>query len=178
MPYRPPSWSGDRQPVAEAWTPGWATASATQTATTKVTSEMPRDIDLAASAVNPSASLRERAANDRPPAGGDERSRARPGQSWNSVHEWNKMDKLNNRERGKEREYEFGEFERRILGAGRMATALAGGFVREDLVPVGRIAASDPSEPARARFEHAVPGTRICVENTEVPVAAMLFSWR
>jgi pyrroline-5-carboxylate reductase len=55
-----------------------------------------------------------------------------------------------------------------FLGAGRMATALAGGFVRAGLVPAGMIAASDPSEPARARFQDAVPGSKVCDENAEV----------
>jgi len=55
-----------------------------------------------------------------------------------------------------------------FLGAGRMATALAGGVVRADLVPAGMIAASDPSEPARTGFENAVPGAHTCEENAEV----------
>jgi pyrroline-5-carboxylate reductase len=43
-----------------------------------------------------------------------------------------------------------------FLGAGKMATALAGGFVRAGLVPAGDIMASDPSPAACAAFAEKV----------------------
>jgi len=39
-----------------------------------------------------------------------------------------------------------------FLGAGKMATALARGFVRAGLFTAGKVIASDPSEGARASF--------------------------
>ena len=55
-----------------------------------------------------------------------------------------------------------------FLGAGRMATALAGAFVRTGLVPADRIAASDPSSGARASFTEAVLGARAMDDNIVV----------
>ena len=54
-----------------------------------------------------------------------------------------------------------------FLGAGKMATALAQGFVRAGLVPAGQIMASDPSEAARAAFAKAV-GATTTASNAEV----------
>ena len=39
-----------------------------------------------------------------------------------------------------------------FLGAGKMATALAKGFIRAQLVTAKQVMASDPSETARASF--------------------------
>jgi len=55
-----------------------------------------------------------------------------------------------------------------FIGAGRMATALAEGFVRANLVPPEAILASDPSEVARLAFGRAVPGAAIFEDNTAV----------
>jgi pyrroline-5-carboxylate reductase len=46
-----------------------------------------------------------------------------------------------------------------FLGAGKMATALAGGFVRAGLCAPGNILASDPVEAARSAFAKATGGT-------------------
>lgn len=46
-----------------------------------------------------------------------------------------------------------------------MATALARGLVRAEVVPAGSIAASDPSEEARKAFVREVPGTIVEVDN-------------
>jgi pyrroline-5-carboxylate reductase len=48
-----------------------------------------------------------------------------------------------------------------LMGAGRMATALARGFVRAEIVPAGSIVATDPSEEARKAFSGEVPGTTV-----------------
>ncbi|MBN1853339.1 MAG: pyrroline-5-carboxylate reductase [Pirellulales bacterium] len=55
-----------------------------------------------------------------------------------------------------------------FLGTGRMATALAAGFVRAGLVASEQIAGSDPDETARHRFSEVVPGVEIGDRNTEV----------
>jgi pyrroline-5-carboxylate reductase len=54
-----------------------------------------------------------------------------------------------------------------FLGAGKMATALAGGFVKAGLVTARQIIASDTSEPARAAFAKAV-GAKTTVSNPDV----------
>ncbi len=54
-----------------------------------------------------------------------------------------------------------------FLGAGRMATALARGFVRAGLVSVKRTLASDPSPAARAAFTKTT-GARATASNAEV----------
>ena len=54
-----------------------------------------------------------------------------------------------------------------FLGAGKMATALARGFVRAGLVTPGQVTASDPSAAARAAFAKEV-GAKTTVSNAEV----------
>ena len=54
-----------------------------------------------------------------------------------------------------------------FLGAGKMATALARGFVRARLVTPKQVMASDPSRAARAVFAKAV-GARTTTSNAEV----------
>ena len=54
-----------------------------------------------------------------------------------------------------------------FLGAGKMATALARGFIRAGLVTTGEVIASDPSEAARAAFGKEV-GAKTTVSNPEV----------
>lgn len=61
-----------------------------------------------------------------------------------------------------------------FIGAGRMATALAEGFVRANLVRPEAILASDPSESARLAFGRAVPGATIYEENTLVASHAQI----
>ena len=46
-----------------------------------------------------------------------------------------------------------------LMGAGRMATALARGLVRAEMVPAGAIVACDPSADARKAFASEIPGT-------------------
>jgi pyrroline-5-carboxylate reductase len=58
-----------------------------------------------------------------------------------------------------------------FLGAGKMATALAKGFVQAGLLPPGQIMASDPSESARAQFAQAV-GARTTGRNLDLPAFA------
>jgi pyrroline-5-carboxylate reductase len=58
-----------------------------------------------------------------------------------------------------------------FLGAGRMATALAKGFVQRGLLSGHEILASDPQESARAQFAEAV-GARTTGQNLEVPAFA------
>ncbi len=55
-----------------------------------------------------------------------------------------------------------------FIGAGRMATALARGFVQAELLAANQIVASDPSEAAREAFTGEVPGATIVTENTPV----------
>jgi pyrroline-5-carboxylate reductase len=54
-----------------------------------------------------------------------------------------------------------------FLGAGKMATALAKGFVRAELVLPGEIIASDPHDAARQHFTDEV-GARTVTVNSEV----------
>lgn len=54
-----------------------------------------------------------------------------------------------------------------FIGAGKMATALAGGFIRAGLVSEAQVIASDPSEPARAGFSRETHG-RTTGSNAEV----------
>lgn len=54
-----------------------------------------------------------------------------------------------------------------FLGAGKMATALAQGFVRAQITSRDSLIASDPVDGARAQFEKGV-GALICATNTEV----------
>lgn len=57
-----------------------------------------------------------------------------------------------------------------FLGAGQMATALAGGWAKAGLVNVAASRASDPFPAARERFEHAT-GVRAVATNAEVAAA-------
>ena len=54
-----------------------------------------------------------------------------------------------------------------FLGAGKMATALAGGFIRAGLVSAKQVIASDVSEAARASFANEV-GAKTTACNVEV----------
>jgi len=59
-----------------------------------------------------------------------------------------------------------------MIGAGRMATALASGFVRARLLVPESLVASDPSDDARAAFARAVPGAKVVRENESVVAQA------
>jgi pyrroline-5-carboxylate reductase len=52
-----------------------------------------------------------------------------------------------------------------LIGSGRMATALARGWVRSGLQPAWAITASDPSATARTTFAREVPGSTVIDEN-------------
>jgi pyrroline-5-carboxylate reductase len=52
-----------------------------------------------------------------------------------------------------------------MVGAGRMATALARGFVAAELVPPTALVASDPVVATREAFEREVPGARVIAAN-------------
>ena len=54
-----------------------------------------------------------------------------------------------------------------FLGAGKMATALARGFIRAGILTASRVIASDPSEAARALFAKEV-GAKTTASNLEV----------
>jgi pyrroline-5-carboxylate reductase len=56
-----------------------------------------------------------------------------------------------------------------FVGAGRMATALARGFVATRLLDAASLVASDPSGDARERFAEAVPGAAVGGDNGRVP---------
>jgi pyrroline-5-carboxylate reductase len=58
------------------------------------------------------------------------------------------------------------------IGAGRMATALARGFVGSKTVAPDAIVAADPSEAARAAFVREVPGATIGRDNATVAGSA------
>jgi pyrroline-5-carboxylate reductase len=55
-----------------------------------------------------------------------------------------------------------------LIGAGRMATALARGFVRAEMVRPESILASDPSEAARDSFVDQIPGATVSAANQPV----------
>jgi pyrroline-5-carboxylate reductase len=55
-----------------------------------------------------------------------------------------------------------------FIGAGRMATALAQGFVSSATIAPDAIIASDPSQDARSAFLSAVPGANIVPHNQAV----------
>jgi pyrroline-5-carboxylate reductase len=59
-----------------------------------------------------------------------------------------------------------------FIGAGRMATALARGFVRSETVAPEAIVAADPSEAARAAFVREVPGAIVGGDNAAVAAKA------
>ena len=54
-----------------------------------------------------------------------------------------------------------------LMGAGRMATALARGFVQAGIVPARAIQASDPSAEARRAFTGEVPGSLVAADNVK-----------
>jgi len=58
-----------------------------------------------------------------------------------------------------------------FLGAGKMATALARGFIKAGLVTAGQIIASDPIEPARDAFSRDA-GTKVTASNADVAMFA------
>jgi pyrroline-5-carboxylate reductase len=55
-----------------------------------------------------------------------------------------------------------------LIGAGRMATALARGFIKAGIVQSEAIRASDPVAAAREAFEREVPGARVSDDNKSV----------
>jgi pyrroline-5-carboxylate reductase len=59
-----------------------------------------------------------------------------------------------------------------LIGAGRMATALARGFVDANVVRAAAISASDPSDAARESFACEVPGATILNDNQAVAARA------
>jgi pyrroline-5-carboxylate reductase len=61
-----------------------------------------------------------------------------------------------------------------FLGAGKMATALARGFVRAKLVPASQITASDPSAAARAAFAKEVGAKTTASNQDAAKFAAIL----
>src|SRR5215207_9724091 len=52
-----------------------------------------------------------------------------------------------------------------LMGAGRMATALARGLVRAQIVPASAIVACGPSSDARKAFLSEIPGTTVEAAN-------------
>lgn len=62
-----------------------------------------------------------------------------------------------------------------FIGSGRMAQALARGFVEAGLVPVSSIRASDPFEGARDAFAELVPGSDVSDSNAGVVKSDVLF---
>ena len=61
-----------------------------------------------------------------------------------------------------------------FVGAGQMARALAGGFVRAGLIAPGQVLAADPSGEALDGFSQAVTGCLCCATNAEVARGADL----
>jgi pyrroline-5-carboxylate reductase len=59
-----------------------------------------------------------------------------------------------------------------MIGAGRMATALARGFIEARVVAADKIAASDPVAAAREAFAREVAGVKVGDENASVVKAA------
>jgi pyrroline-5-carboxylate reductase len=66
-----------------------------------------------------------------------------------------------------------------LIGAGRMATALARGFINAGIVAPGEIRASDPIAASREAFEREAPGVQVgddnksIVERAEVVILAV-----
>src|SRR5689334_11283838 len=60
-----------------------------------------------------------------------------------------------------------------FLGAGRMATALAKGFLQAGLTTADQLVSSDPSEAARKAFQREAGGT-ITTSNVDVLRAARI----
>lgn len=62
-----------------------------------------------------------------------------------------------------------------MMGAGRMATALARGLVRAEMVTAASIVACDPSDEARQAFAAEIPGTVVAASNsTDVAKAGVV----
>lgn len=61
-----------------------------------------------------------------------------------------------------------------FVGAGQMARALAGGFVRAGLIAPQAVLAADPSSAALDGFSQAIVGSRTCASNVEVARGADL----
>jgi len=59
-----------------------------------------------------------------------------------------------------------------LIGAGRMATALARGFLRAKLVVPSSLVVSDPDATARTRFASEMSGTTVVDDNKKVAAAA------
>ncbi len=59
-----------------------------------------------------------------------------------------------------------------FIGAGQMARALAGGFVKAGLVGPSQIVAADPVESAVQAFREAVPGASVAADNGAVANSA------
>lgn len=59
-----------------------------------------------------------------------------------------------------------------FIGAGQMARALAGGFVRAGLIAPARVIAADPVADAVAAFMQAVPGSQGAADNKTVAAGA------
>ena len=59
-----------------------------------------------------------------------------------------------------------------MIGAGRMATALARGFIEAHVVAADKIAASDPVAAAREAFSRDVAGVKVSDDNASVVEAA------
>lgn len=59
-----------------------------------------------------------------------------------------------------------------FIGAGRMATALAGGLVEVGLAEAGQVIASDPSPAIRDKFAAENPSVAVTADNAEVAAAA------
>jgi pyrroline-5-carboxylate reductase len=55
-----------------------------------------------------------------------------------------------------------------LIGAGRMATALARGFIEAGILKADQMRASDPVPEARDAFERAVPGVQVGTDNAAV----------
>lgn len=55
-----------------------------------------------------------------------------------------------------------------LIGAGRMATALARGFINARIMRAEAIRASDPVPAAREAFEREVPGVQVADDNTSI----------
>jgi pyrroline-5-carboxylate reductase len=59
-----------------------------------------------------------------------------------------------------------------MIGSGQMATALASGLVRAELIAAESILASDPVAASRKNFERCVPGTSVVDNNQHVAAQA------
>ena len=60
------------------------------------------------------------------------------------------------------------QFKYGFIGAGRMASALAGGLVEAGLAKPSEVAASDPNAEVRQHFAERLPGATVTSDNAEV----------